>query len=777
MKPGFRKSLAGESSYSPSIAQDLLSGTNEWVNIQDIVKLTFKALFDVVKAQGEALRDLEQIMPTKASRTEMNSALSQKANISDVSKTIAEIASSIESKVSLEELQLMLAEKLDKKDAEKVLKSGDMEYCIKETKILESDLNRLTSAVEFLQKDMGDKLSSIQFNKQIEEIKAELKQKLSLAEFTNELSKKASKESVANALQKKADKKETELLFSKKVDLSDLDKIVSAVERKVDQNDLEIIQKRVEMKIADLDNFMKEITQKVSGKDLDIAISSVSEVQRMEREKLAIELEKNINELRKIVNEDSNFIHNSMVLKADLDSIKEKHTQINLEAKKNTEDLRNELLELSKHLRDSMEPELARLGNVIDYLREDANKVRDTLNATVEDKKREYTETQKYFSNISTNVKAQLDDETRVIHKEINGLRKDLDNVLSKTCDRKELSNFKAAIQQLLDPKADINEVQQAITESQTLVARRIAELREELAKDINQIKEECSRKASMDYVVSNINNKVDQTMLVAAIQEKANVSDLEILVSRVNGIQGDLERKLDHSEYEQHENEEKDQLAELKKDLLLKANIKDVCTLVDIKANSEDLKKAITELHMEIEKKTNSDDFSAAMSDLSLLHEALCAENCVGRWVWKSGELKNGYAVPWEAQCVNTCPDNFLWEKDKTSVMTIAAGLYEIKAGFFAAKIDKIQVLVNGEPAKTILGPQISKMEPASSLKGKISSKSVEEGNLTGIFFIEKAKKGTSVVDFLALPPRARIGISYSGDVEAEGFLSLKKL
>jgi hypothetical protein len=35
--------------YSVVIVEDLLSGMNEWRNIQDIVRLTFKALTDVVK--------------------------------------------------------------------------------------------------------------------------------------------------------------------------------------------------------------------------------------------------------------------------------------------------------------------------------------------------------------------------------------------------------------------------------------------------------------------------------------------------------------------------------------------------------------------------------------------------------------------------------------------------------------------------------------------------------------------------------------------------------
>jgi len=38
--------------YAPSLVYDLLQGKNEWKNIQDIVKLTFKAVCDTVKSQG-----------------------------------------------------------------------------------------------------------------------------------------------------------------------------------------------------------------------------------------------------------------------------------------------------------------------------------------------------------------------------------------------------------------------------------------------------------------------------------------------------------------------------------------------------------------------------------------------------------------------------------------------------------------------------------------------------------------------------------------------------
>ena len=51
-----------------------------------------------------AIRELERVAPTKASKAEMNAGLSLKATVADVSRTIAEVASSIEGKLTFEEV-------------------------------------------------------------------------------------------------------------------------------------------------------------------------------------------------------------------------------------------------------------------------------------------------------------------------------------------------------------------------------------------------------------------------------------------------------------------------------------------------------------------------------------------------------------------------------------------------------------------------------------------------------------------------------------------------
>ena len=66
---------ADEDPYQPQLTNDLLQGKNEWKNIQDIVKLTFKAIADTVKSQGNAIRELERSMASRVTGSDLVSAI------------------------------------------------------------------------------------------------------------------------------------------------------------------------------------------------------------------------------------------------------------------------------------------------------------------------------------------------------------------------------------------------------------------------------------------------------------------------------------------------------------------------------------------------------------------------------------------------------------------------------------------------------------------------------------------------------------------------------
>ena len=158
--------------YAPSIVQDLLSGSNDWKNIQDIVKLTFKAICDVIRQQGLALRELERVVPTKASKAEINAGLSLKANVVDVSRTLADLASTMESKLSFEEVQTLLDDRVSK---------GDLQYLLS---------NKVS--VEELQKVLEHKASAHEVHLELASVQGKL----------DELHRELSKRMQVCALQK-----------------------------------------------------------------------------------------------------------------------------------------------------------------------------------------------------------------------------------------------------------------------------------------------------------------------------------------------------------------------------------------------------------------------------------------------------------------------------------------------------------------------------------------------------------------------------------------------
>lgn len=66
-----RDSFAQQDPYAPSIVQEMLAERNEWRQVHDIVKLTMKALCDVVRTQGSALREVERQIPLLATKADL----------------------------------------------------------------------------------------------------------------------------------------------------------------------------------------------------------------------------------------------------------------------------------------------------------------------------------------------------------------------------------------------------------------------------------------------------------------------------------------------------------------------------------------------------------------------------------------------------------------------------------------------------------------------------------------------------------------------------------
>lgn len=195
------------------------------------------------------------------------------------------------------------------------------------------------------------------------------------------------------------------------------------------------------------------------------------------------------------------------------------------------------------------------------------------------------------------------------------------------------------------------------------------------------------------------------------------------------------------------------------------KSDIKDVNVLLDTKADVDEVNRALLDLNGQIHLKASMVDISSTLQEQALLNSTLIAELCLGRWIWKCQKTRGGGLVPWNLQTANSDPANLVWEKDRTHITCVAAGLYEISVGFFSQRKPSVKVLVNSEPVLTITSPPYGVTHHAG---GRVTTSGrYTNSNVTGL----------THVDFLALPVKARVSLLYEGDEDAEAFMGIKKL
>ncbi|QDZ24209.1 hypothetical protein HOP50_12g67460 [Chloropicon primus] len=192
---------------------------------------------------------------------------------------------------------------------------------------------------------------------------------------------------------------------------------------------------------------------------------------------------------------------------------------------------------------------------------------------------------------------------------------------------------------------------------------------------------------------------------------------------------------------------------------------VEDICTVLDRKVNTDDINSVLETIQNDIDSKIDVKMFQKAVRDQSLINASICIDSCVGRWIWKTGRTKAGHLIPWNGQVLNTDATNFGWEKDRTTILVADPGLYEINFCFFARKKPVLQLLVNGEAV-------IESNNVSSYIAHRASGSWVGVGrHSTGCV------TGLSLVEFLSLPPKARVSVTYQGDDNVQGFLGLRKI
>ena len=710
---------------------------NECNNVNEIIRVSLKSLTDTVKNQGLAIRDLSKKLSNKPSREEIDNYLKFKPNNEDVFQAINDLGNSLE-------------QKMDKNEF--------MNYLNQKNNIGENNCgNQYNELMDKFEKFKNDIFSKI--NK----LENEVVKKDDFAILKNELDNKANIIDMESALDAKEDKEKINFITKNIVDKTEINNMINNAinkNKKIGnndfeqflngyQNDLKNLDEKLNNKldINDFQNVFENMKQRVDNidNDLDRLIQSVKDQfqavnfalnnledncankndiiinmenilgNKIEKEQVDLLITRAKNNLLDVINQFKSGENSNM--KIFEENIQAKMDKMLLD----NQSLLNEITNTNQNINNYFSQKQAEMDSLMD-------RMRTALNNNEFQNKKEFSNT--FENKLLQRINEKLD--ISKFEEFLNGLKEDLDNKL-------DIITMKKTNEEIIN---EIND--------------KMRQLYSDINKDLSQK----INKNDLDIILSENNLKINNNN--ETITEKLSLTDFEDFV---NNITLQLKQKLDINKFNNIISTFNTNFENIHKDMNSKADIKNILDILKNKLDTDKFNDILNNIKKELGSKTPLADFSSAMDNQAIINDTLCNENNIGRWLWKSGKVKNNLSIPWEVQIINTSNDNFLWEKDKSVIGIKEGGLYEVKMGFYADKKPMIQILINGEVIISAINSNsyVIHQSPGGRMKG---TGKASFGNVTGL----------TLVDFILLPDNAKLSISYTGETGI-GFLGLKKL
>ena len=664
---------AGAASNAGGHLSQAMQGT--FTNLPDVVKTTFKALHDVVVAQGETIRRLERVVADKADWSEVEASLSARATVADVNKSLVELTQIVDRKADANATQDNVDQRAKREDVEnmfsrilELVQQGERERSRMQTALdALADSNANKADVDALGKFVT-RLDGDATKARLEDAERFTQTNLyTKAEIDERLKAFARREDVEAGLQTRAGINEVNEALQSKADVT---QVIQALEPKADTAYVDSQWKELSGALLDLEDRVASHAMKTKMDDT-LAAPDVRDLMQL------------------------------------------------LEQKANAEDV--EVLLAQKA--DRMELTEA---------------LRPKVNA----------------SDLDNRLRANAEMIATEVQRALLTSQQEVVRVLNKKA-------YKTDVARSLQGKANLDEV--------TAQLERKA--------NVTEMRESLSLKADLSAVQRSLEKKVDRDQYRMLEEQIRTLSTSVIRRGGHGGAQGAL------SEFDELRND-------LLKRLKDKADTRHVTTLLDQKANVAEMSEALSTYKEKLDGAVSVEKLDSLLAEYRTMANHVSAEMMVGRWIWKSGRLNKGKTIPWNVQCVNTNHNNFIWTADTESIRTIVPGLYELKVGIFTDRDPRISITLNH---KVILSSELSSHSSGapglgSTLRSGVPHSGDSDGHGAGGRRSARGilrhgnhpagnVTGWTLVDFVAMPARAVITVTYAGGADAQGFLSLRKL
>ena len=690
----------------------------------------------------------------KFSANELNPLLSTKADNIEISNALNKINFELNLRPTNDQIINILNDKVDKKEFMYYINS----------KPTTNDYYNNRKKIEELQKNFENFQNNMH-----KMVGGTSQQKAEIVDLQNTVKNKANLDDVAEALELKADSdnvnksiNEIKESLKNKVDNIEISNINNELKNNVSKKELELFKEEINNNLneimknkSDLNDFklisdafqdMKlNMTQRIDDidNDLDRLIENIK-AQFQTTNVLISNIEN-----KKIENKDIDEINNILMKKLDEDKFNSLFNQLKNNIFETINSFKDDYLTNIKIFENKLEDKNDGLNQNYDSIINEINIQNNTINEFMNNEKEEIQQINQKMEELVNNYNIQNNSSIQKIKDDIKKLNININERISKKLDEQKFDSYLSNLKKEINSKVSL------------FNSKKInEELIRSIDQKINNLAKEIDNKINISEIEEILNNKAD----ISLLNDKMSVADFNDLKEYLNNISYELKLKVDAESFNDYLNTFNSNMDNMHNEILTKADVNDVNNWLKNKVNKEDMEHSLNNLNNDINLKVSKIDFNNAMNNQAIINDIICNENQVGRWLWKSGKIKGGYAVPWDTQSVNTAPDNYIWEKEKTIITVVNGGIYQVSLGFYANKKPSVQIIVNSEMAITVNNSNFN--------IGKNNGSNIINSNNKKI----KKMTGLSLLDFIILQDNSKIAVTYNGE-EGFGFIGLKKL
>ena len=647
-----------------------------------------------------------------------------------------------------------------------------------------NNLDNVNCQIDNLIRDINRKLNCYATMNDIEKINKILNSKVNICDLNNILTSKADKDDVINILRTKCDKVDFDVQMKKKIDVTEYNELINLLNNKVNCSDIEQINLCLANKIdkCNFNSIIDNINNKLDTKEFNSFIECEYNKFIENNNKKIKDIDDDFDRLIRNIKSQFNNINcviskmeNDKIGKVTYDELLKQlkgkidkkeflgtFNQFQFDINEKMNDIKNNNDKSFKENEDNFNIKLNDISSCLNKKIECLNCEIENLNCENKNNIIHIQENIRNLEDIGNKISfIQSENESKFCHLyellktklEINDYKEDI-NLLEK--------NLKEKIKLGLEEKSTYKDLELLYKNIQTNLNEKLTSFEDNTQKNLNDFNNTLNilSKEKLNLVDLNPLLKDKFDYLEDLIQSKFKEKTIDEIDTEIRKLNLQIQQKLDKEKYYDDQIKNKNLIDNISNTILNYYTKNEIVDLLKPKSDIGEINKIVNKLNEKINEKVSINTFNPFLELQNSINNLYLNDNSFGRWIWKSGKLKSGKIIPFENQYSNTFSDNFLWEKDKGSIMISKGGFYNIIIGIFnKGKKAVIHVLVNGENI-------ITKNEDNYILGCERKNFNFDVSSIT-------------VNQFIFIPDKTRISIIYECDdnQSLSGFLELRAL